>query len=174
MADENSANFANELGNPDSGGVDPTRPIGKGNPPRAGCFQKGHTLSRGERGPSPTKILQEAIQGYIFSLTDVAVKDSSGQTRKESRRRLDIIVQSLFQKASKGDERAIKVLFEYGIGRPLQQVRVSTPSRTGMPLDVEQQVGEIMENMTNDELDKFIKQIAAASAENAGGTGEEN
>lgn len=107
----------------DSGGIDPGRPIGKGNPPRNKQFRKGHISSRKDypKGKPQAKTVvafwlaqSEILQKDIGDLAAAGVKLSQ----------LDIMVLSMIKQAREGNVSAYNALIDRIEGKPVQSTKL--------------------------------------------------
>lgn len=108
----------------DSGGLDPTKPIGKNNPPRSAQFKKGR--SGNPKGYPKGQLQTKTILKYWLSQKEeIPNPFKPGETLKV--KVIDTMTLGLINKARKGDVAAFREILDRTDGKPVQSNKIILP-----------------------------------------------
>lgn len=119
----------------DSGGVDPTKPIGRGNPSRAHTFKKGK--SGNPKGYPKGQLQTKTILKYWLNQKE-EISDPFNPGRTLKVKVLDTMTLGLIAKARKGDVGAFREIMDRVDGKPVQSNKIILP---GVEKEMEITVG---------------------------------
>lgn len=130
------ANISGKAGEKfDSGAVDPTRPIGKGNPPRPKPehqFKKGNVAN--PKGYPKGQPNTSTIIKYWLGQKEVINNPLTGLSTKVTIK--DSIILAQLNKARKGDAKAAELLLDRTDGKPVQTNKLVIPGGKGLEITV--------------------------------------
>jgi len=130
--------------------------------------QTGNPLGR-----TPTKKLQEIIQGYLMtSARKLADPNTTKDEAAEIKTRLEEMLDGQWEAAKKGNPGAFRNVMDFGFGKAIQQVKVTgnlNTNGTGLSPEAEEALMEKMGNMTDAELNNIIQSVANGTATAGGG-----
>jgi hypothetical protein len=112
-----------ELAPGDSGGHDPSRPIGKGNPPRYGQIKKGQV--RNPKGYPKGRPQAKTVIQFWLGQTEVLKTDLNAFAKAGLKiTQQDAIVLALIGQARKGNVSAVRELLDRIEGKPVQSTKL--------------------------------------------------
>jgi hypothetical protein len=109
---------------PDSGGLDPAKPLGPGNPPRSGMFKKGK--SGNPKGYPKGQLNASTIIKYWLGQKEVIENPITGKIERLTQ--TDIVTLTTIAHARKGNMAAVRELLDRTEGKPVQSTKLLNAS----------------------------------------------
>lgn len=160
-----------------TGGVDPNRPIGPGNPPAHSMIKPGEVRNpigaAAYFGKNPSAGAKRIVRDFLSQEAEILRRDETGKiVSREKKTRWNALMESLYQRAMKGDVNAIRAMRKFGFGEDKQPVEHSGhiggtgSAASSLPPEVTAIIVQALGGMTDAEL-----KLAATRGLGLGGLG---